>query len=203
LDNAKDQPLDFSSFEGGDSPASQPPNPNADSGRTTIQEQGPTVMLPKAASAELPAAGPKASSGDETAMLAASTPRAEDMSFNVDSSSPATDEAPVAESAEEEPAFPPIVADRPAASVAHDKPGTSASCKAAEKKGWWPFGAQKKPAQGKPAPAAGNHQAVKAADSPAAEPAPPLEAPAAQKQDESPPAGDADDALNQFFKSLK
>lgn len=237
LDDAKDQPLDFSAFEAQGNSTSDPAaeSESGSSSPETLEEPGPTVSLPRQGKPadlrfELPPPlaatneGPAAIDGQEQA----------DGEFSPSDIAPAAADAPdeadlpdfaamarVAET--EEPAeseFPSIVADRPASNAASKTPppGTSPPSKASAKKGWWPFAGKqggKNPPDAtsaeEPSAAATQDAAEEAPPaSPPAVPAapqfvmPPEDEPAALEAPQSAEANDnEDDALGQFFKSLK
>jgi hypothetical protein len=200
LDDAKDQPLDFSAFERDGQSAPTPSDARADLGCTTMDVQGPTLRLPKSSEQAAPQASAlPAPADDQTAMLEAGSPRAEDLSF--ESEGPAAtppeaeDDPASAEAIEDEPAFSPIVAEHSVASRTGKKPSSPVG-KHADKKGWWPFGGKKQPPAAKPAPA--SHLAEANPSPPAVEHAGTAEPVSAEA-----PAADEDEALSQFFKSLK
>jgi hypothetical protein len=228
LDNAKDEPLNFSAFDEGGTPSIEPPSgssPSADSNRTTVQQPGPTVKLSKT---EPPAAPPDVAL-PPAAFLAVDPQQAaepEDVNDNADAVSPAEyaaseegipDFAALAHSTSDEmPGLPKMPADRPAVGVSPTAGATSpprAAGKGAKPKGWWPFAAKKKDAvkpkapvpDESPAPVEVSAEPEDAAPAPPA--APEFDVPAAEEpvpeQAVVEESTGEDDNLSQFFKSLK
>jgi hypothetical protein len=221
LDNAKDQPLDFSAFEGS-GPAAEATSPSVDSGRTTIANPAVTVAMPKETAQEPPTEPPAAE--ESFAWLEKAEQAAPPAPFQpapAEQEPPAPDGLPDFAALEQsspgesdDDAFPSVVAERP---VAKPPAAGGRPSKSADKKAWWPFAGKKQPPGKKsPAPAAPEEPVSSSSEpaapeqAPAAQSPPPFfvpateDAPAAESPEPSAPKeGNEDDALGEFFKSLK